>query len=85
MTAAMVALTGERLGALNYALYHISYSGIIVTPKGIVQGLPAWIPVTEGNNPLPAYYGWNFVTGPGTYDAYGMVHDLRLYNEISGT
>jgi len=83
MTAAMVALTGERLGALNYALYHISYSGIILTPHGIVQGMPAWIPITKGANPLPAHYGWNFVTGPGTYNAYSMVYDLRLYNEIA--
>ncbi len=82
MTAAMVALTGERLGALNYAFYHISYSGVVVGPDGIAQGLPAWIPITEGANPTPAHYGWNFVTGPGTYNAYGMVYDLRLYNEL---
>ncbi|MFP3202531.1 MAG: protease pro-enzyme activation domain-containing protein [Sulfolobus sp.] len=79
MTAAMVSLTGYRLGSLNYILYHISYSGLILTPHGYVQGLPAWIPITSGANPLPATYGWNFVTGPGTYNAYAMVYDLRLY------
>ena len=79
MTAAMVSLTGYRLGALNYILYHISYSGLILTPHGYVRGLPAWIPITSGANPLPATYGWNFVTGPGTYNAYAMVFDLRLY------
>ena len=79
MTAAMVALTGVRLGDLNTILYRISYSGLIETPKGFVVGLPAWIPITSGNNPLPAHYGWNYVTGPGTYNAYNMVYDLRLY------
>lgn len=79
MTAAMVALTGLRLGDLNTILYHISYSGLIMTPHGFVKGLPAWIPVTSGFNGMPAHYGWNFVTGPGTYNAYNMVYDLRLY------
>ncbi|MCG3108977.1 hypothetical protein L3N51_01267 [Metallosphaera sp. J1] len=79
MTAAMVSLVGQRLGPLNYALYHISYSGEIYTPQGLVKGLPAWIPVTSGNNPFPAHYGWNYVTGPGTYNAYSMVMDLGLY------
>ena len=83
MTAAMVSLTGYRLGALNYILYHISYSGLILTPHGYVRGLPAWIPITSGANPLPATYGWNFVTGPGTYNAYAMVYDLRLYYQSS--
>ncbi|MCH1771074.1 MULTISPECIES: S53 family peptidase [Metallosphaera] len=81
MTAAMVSLVGQRLGPLNYALYHISYSGEIITPQGVVKGLPAWIPVTSGNNPFPAHYGWNYVTGPGTYNAYGMVMDLGMYAE----
>ncbi|MCI2414669.1 MAG: protease pro-enzyme activation domain-containing protein [Candidatus Aramenus sp.] len=84
MTAAMVSLSGVRLGALNYILYHISYSGYILTPQGIVQGYKAWIPITVGANPTPAHYGWNFVTGPGTYNAYGMVHDFLLYYDYSG-
>ena len=79
MTAAMVALTGLRLGDLNTILYHISYSGFIEVSEGYVVGLPAWIPITSGYNGMPAYYGWNFVTGPGTYNAYNMVYDLRLY------
>ena len=79
MTAAMVALTGLRLGDLNTILYHISYSGAIKTPTGEVIGLPAWIPITSGYNGMPAQYGWNYVTGPGTYNAYNMVYDLRLY------
>ncbi|BCU69957.1 S53 family peptidase [Stygiolobus caldivivus] len=82
MTAAMVALTGLKLGDLNTILYHISYLGFIITPKGFAIGMPAWIPITSGNNPLPAYYGWNFVTGPGTYNAYGMVYDLRLFYSV---
>ncbi len=80
MTAAMVALTGQRLGALNFALYHISYNGLVVSPLGIFIGKVAWIPITSGNNPLPAHYGWNYVTGPGTYNAYAMVYDLLLYS-----
>jgi subtilase family serine protease len=76
----MVALTGDRLGALNYALYHISYSGLVETLHGPEQGLPAWIPITSGNNPTHAHYGWNYVTGPGTYNAYAMVYDLQLYS-----
>ena len=79
MTAAMIALTGLRLGDLNTILYHISYSGEIRTPVNEVLGLPAWIPVTSGYNGMPAHYGWNYVTGPGTYNAYNMVYDLRLY------
>ena len=82
MTAAMIALTGLRLGDLNTILYHISYSGQIYTPKGIIQGMQAWIPITSGSNPLPAHYGWNYVTGPGTYNAYGMVYDLMLYYKV---
>ncbi len=81
MTAAMVALSGLRLGALNYILYHISYSGYILTPNGIIKGYKAWIPITIGANPTPAHYGWNFVTGPGTYNAYSMVNDLIIYSE----
>jgi len=83
MTAAMIALTGVKLGDLNTILYHISYSGTILTPKGIITGMKAWIPITSGNNPLPAHYGWNFVTGPGTYNAYGMVYDLRLFYTVT--
>lgn len=79
MTAGMISLVGHRLGPLNYVLYHISYSGEILTPQGIIEGQPAWIPITSGNNPLPAHYGWNYVTGPGTYNAYAMVYDLELY------
>jgi len=79
MTAAMVSLTGERLGALNYALYHISYNGVVLSPHGVKQGLVAWIPITSGANPTPAHYGWNYVTGPGTFNAYAMVYDLMLY------
>lgn len=79
MTAAMIALTGERLGALNYIIYNISYSGKIYTPKGVIQGIPPWIIVTTGYNPFPATYGWNFVVGIGTYNAYAMVKDLKLY------
>ncbi|ARM75568.1 S53 family peptidase [Acidianus manzaensis] len=80
MTAAMVALSSARLGALNFALYHISYQGLIISPIGIFQGFPAWIPISSGNNPTPAHYGWNFVTGPGTYNAYNMVRDLLIYS-----
>ncbi|QIW22787.1 peptidase S53 [Sulfolobus sp. S-194] len=83
MTAAMISLPGVRFGALNYALYHISYDGIVVSPIGTFQGLMAWIPVTSGNNPTPAHYGWNYVTGPGTYDAYAMVYDILLYSGYS--
>ncbi|MEM4883993.1 MAG: protease pro-enzyme activation domain-containing protein [Saccharolobus sp.] len=83
MTAAMVALASSRLGSLNFALYHISYNGLIVSPLGIFDGMEAWIPVTSGNNPLPAHYGWNYVTGPGTYNAYAMVYDLLLYSGLS--
>lgn len=83
MTAAMVSLTGQRLGALNYALYHISYSGVIYTLTGEVTGMKAWIPITVGANPTPAHYGWNYVTGPGTYSAYAMVYDLILFNEYA--
>ncbi|QGR19623.1 S53 family peptidase [Stygiolobus azoricus] len=83
MTAAMIALTGVRLGDLNTILYHISYSGSILTPKGIITGMEAWIPITSGNNPTPAHYGWNFVTGPGTYNAYAMVYDLRLFYTVT--
>jgi len=75
----MVSLTGERLGALNYALYHISYNGVVLSPHGVKQGLVAWIPITSGANPTPAHYGWNYVTGPGTFNAYAMVYDLMLY------
>ncbi|WP_338602209.1 protease pro-enzyme activation domain-containing protein [Sulfolobus tengchongensis] len=82
MTAAMVALGSSRLGALNFALYHISYQGIVVSPIGIFIGKQAWIPITSGNNPLPAHYGWNYVTGPGTYDAYNMIYDLLLYSGL---
>lgn len=82
MTAAMVALGSSRIGSLNFALYHISYQGLIVSPIGILQGKIGWIPITEGNNPLPAHYGWNYVTGPGTYNAYSMIYDLLLYSGI---
>lgn len=83
ITAAMISLPGVRFGALNFALYHISYSGIIISPLGKFQGLSAWIPITSGANPLPAHYGWNFVTGPGTYNAYAMVYDLLLYSGLT--
>jgi len=82
MTAAMVSLAGTRLGALNFALYHISYHGIIESPLGNFVGKVAWIPITSGNNPFPAHYGWNYVTGPGTYNAYAMVYDLLLYSGL---
>ncbi|QKR00279.1 peptidase S53 [Metallosphaera tengchongensis] len=81
MTAAMVSLVGHRIGPLNYALYHISYTGNVKLPDGNdVQGYVAWVPITSGNNPLPAHYGWNYVTGPGTFNAYYMVEDLGIYS-----
>ncbi|MUM64945.1 peptidase S53 [Acidianus infernus] len=82
MTAAMVSLAEVRLGMLNSILYHISYCGEILTPKGCIKGLPAWIPITTGANPTPAHYGWNYVTGPGTYDAYAMVKDFLIYYDF---
>ncbi|EZQ10590.1 peptidase S53 [Candidatus Acidianus copahuensis] len=81
VTAAMVSLTAQRLGSLNFALYSISYQGKIFTPNGYIQGMKAWIPITTGGNPTPAHYGWNYVTGPGTYNAYAMIYDLILYSE----
>lgn len=80
MTAGMLALSPERMGPINYALYHISYNGVIQLPNGLkTQGYDAWIPVFSGANPAPASAGWNYVVGPGTYNAYNMVRDLMIY------
>ncbi|BFH74587.1 protease pro-enzyme activation domain-containing protein [Sulfurisphaera javensis] len=85
MTAAMVVLSGHRLGSLNYIFYYISYSGEIDINGYEMQGLPPWIPITSGYNPMPATYGWNYVTGIGTYNAYAMVYDLDLiYSVVYG-
>ena len=80
MVGMMSPLGGNPRSSGRGGSQHISYSGLVETLHGPEQGLPAWIPITSGNNPTHAHYGWNYVTGPGTYNAYAMVYDLQLYS-----